>query len=298
MITPKFLSHGDKIAIVAPARKIELNELADATKYFNDLGLVVVHGKHLFNKDHQFAGTDLERASDFQTMLDDPEIKAIIFARGGYGTIRILDLINWEMFRKNPKWLIGFSDITAIHSHIYSNFKIETIHGIMPLNFGKMTNESRNSLKKILFGEKLKYEIDQHPFNRKAEAEGELIGGNLSLLHTLKGSNSDLQTAGKILFIEDLDEYLYHIDRMMISLKRSGHLKNLAGLIVGGMTDMNDNAKPFGETAYEIIKRTVESYDYPVCYGFPAGHINDNRALILGRKVKLSIKDKVEVNFI
>lgn len=297
MVTPRYLSRRDKIAIVATARKIELNELTDATKFFNDLGLKVIYGQHLFKENNQFAGTDQERASDFQCMLDDASIKAIIFARGGYGSIRIIDLINWEKFSKNPKWLIGFSDITAIHSHVYSNFKIESVHGIMPLNFNKMTDESRKTLKKILFGEKINYQIEAHAFNRKGVAEGELIGGNLSLIHTLKGSCSDLNTDGKILFLEDLDEYLYHVDRMMISLKRSGHLKKLAGLIIGGMAEMNDNAIPFGETAYQIIRRTVKEYDYPVCYGFPVGHSNDNRALIMGRKIKLSIKDKVILDF-
>ena len=297
MITPDYLSKGDKIGIVATARKITADELADATNFFIDLDLKVIYGQNLFKVSDQFAGTDEERASDFQKMLDDSSIKAIIFARGGYGSIRILDLINWDNFIKKPKWLVGFSDITAIHSHVYSNFKTETIHGIMPLNFNKMTFESRNSVKKILFGESLNYEIEAHPFNKNGIAEGELIGGNLSLIHTLKGSKSDLKTDGKILFLEDLDEYLYHIDRMMLSLKRSGHLSNLAGLIIGGMTEMNDNTIPFGETAYEIIRRTVNEYNYPVCYGFPSGHSNENRALILGRKAKLSIKDKVILDF-
>ncbi len=297
MITPNYLKKGDKIGLVASARKIDLDELKDATHFFNHLGLEIVYGKNLFKVDNQFAGTDEERASDFQAMLDDPNIKAIIFARGGYGTIRIVDQINWTKFIESPKWLIGFSDITAIHSHVYTNCKIETIHGIMPLNFGKMTPESKESLKNILFGKPLQYEIKAHPFNKTGEAEAELIGGNLSLIHTLKGSKSDLNTDGKILFLEDLDEYLYHIDRMMLSLKRSGHLNNLAGLIVGGMTEMNDNQIPFGENAYEIIRCTVAEFDYPVCYAFPAGHSLDNRALILGRKIKLSIKDKVIIDF-
>ncbi len=297
MITPDYLKKGDKIGIVATARKVNLSEIADATDFFTHLGLEVIYGENLFQASDQFAGTDEERTLDFQNMLDDPTVKAIIFARGGYGTIRIIDQINWDKFIKAPKWVIGFSDITAIHSHAYSNCKVETIHGIMPLNFAKMTSESKSSLKHVLFGESLKYEIETHLFNKKGEAAAELIGGNLSLIHTLKGSKSDLDTEGKILFLEDLDEYLYHIDRMMISLKRSGHLTNLAGLIIGGMTDMNDNAIPFGESAYEIIRRTVKEFDYPVCYNFPAGHSTDNRALILGRKINLSIKDKVVIDF-
>ena len=297
MITPNYLKPGDKIAIVATARKIELKELLDATEYFKGLGLDVVYGKNLFQEFNQFAGTDEERIHDFQNMLDDPTIKAIMFARGGYGSIRIIDHIDWEAFINQPKWLIGFSDITAIHSHVYSNFKIETLHALMPLNFDTATDESIVSLRDSLFGKALKYEIEAHPFNRKGEAEAEIIGGNLSLIHTLKGSKSDIDTEGKILFLEDLDEYLYHIDRMMISLKRSGHLSNLAGLVIGGMTVMNDNPIPFGENALEIIQRTVKEYNYPVCYNFPAGHFPDNRALILGRKIKLSIKEKVSLDF-
>jgi muramoyltetrapeptide carboxypeptidase len=297
MITPDYLKQGDKIAIVATARKIEINELKDATNYFKGLGLEVIYGENLFKEFNQFAGTDEERIQDFQTILDDPSIKAIMFARGGYGSIRIIDHIDWEAFINKPKWLIGFSDITVIHSHVYSNFKIETLHALMPLNFDTATDESVRTLQKSLFGEALKYEIEAHPFNRNGEAEAEIIGGNLSLIHTLKGSNSDLETEGKILFLEDLDEYLYHIDRMMISLKRSGHLSNLAGLVIGGMTVMNDNPIPFGENALEIIQRTVKDYNYPVCYNFPAGHFPDNQVLILGRKIKLSIKDKVCLDF-
>ena len=230
-------------------------------------------------------------------MLNDPSIKAIIIARGGYGSIRILDFIDWESLVDRPKWLIGFSDITAIHSHVLANFGIETIHAMMPLNFDTANEQSKTSLYKCLFGKPLDYQIEAHPFNRKGEAEAEIIGGNLSLIHTLKGTPSDIDTTGKILFLEDLDEYLYHIDRMMISLKRSGHLTKLAGLIIGGMTVMNDNSIPFGETAYEIIRRTVKEYHYPLCFGFPAGHFPDNRALILGRKVKFKVGEKVTLDF-
>ena len=297
MITPDYLSKGDKIGIVATARKIELSELKLASQTFIDWGLEVVYGNNLFKESNQFAGKDEERVVDFQTMLNDTSIKAIIFARGGYGTVRILDQIDWSGFTKKPKWLIGFSDLTCVHSHVISNLGIETIHGIMPLNFETASPESIKSLYKCLFGDQLKYEIKADPFNIKGAAEAILIGGNLSLIHTLKGSKSDINTSGKILFLEDLDEYLYHIDRMMISLKRSGHLSKLAGLVIGGMTVMNDNSIPFGETAYEIIRRTVADYDYPVCYGFPAGHFPDNRAMILGRKIKLLVGDKVTMDF-
>ncbi|MCP4552509.1 MAG: LD-carboxypeptidase [Bacteroidetes bacterium] len=297
MITPNYLQKGDKVGIVATARKITSGELIEAQHFFNDCGLEVILGENIFNHSNQFSGTDDERLYGFQMMLDDPAINAIVFARGGYGTIRILDQIDWSLFVKNPKWLIGFSDITAIHSHVFSNFQIETLHALMPLNFDTATKESTSSLYKSLFGERIIYEINPHPLNRKGEAEGKLIGGNLSLIHTLKGSKSDLDTRDKILFFEDLDEYLYHIDRMMHSLKRSGHLDKLAGLIIGGMTVMNDNPIPFGNTAYEIIRDTVEEYDYPVCFNFPAGHFPDNRALILGREVSLNIGDKVSLGF-
>lgn len=297
MITADYLKKGDKIGIVATARKIELNELSEAVKSFNDWDLEVVYGKNLFKQLNQFAGSDQERIEDFQNMLNDPSIKAIVIARGGYGSIRILDFIDWEAMVDHPKWLIGFSDITAIHSHVLANFGIETIHAIMPLNFDTASEAAKTSLYKSLFGEPLNYQIESHPFNRKGYAEAEIIGGNLSLIHTLKGSPSDIDTTGKILFLEDLDEYLYHIDRMMMSLKRSNHLANLAGLIIGGMTVMNDNPIPFGETAYEIIRRTVKDYNYPVCFGFPAGHFPDNRALILGRKVKFKVGEKVTLDF-
>lgn len=297
MITPDYLQKGDKIGIVATARKVDPNDLIDAQLFLKDCGLEVTLGENIFNQSNQFAGTDNERLNDFQKMLDDPYIRAIIFARGGYGTIRILDKINWKSFVKKPKWLIGFSDITAIHSHVYSNFQIETLHALMPLNFDTATKESTSSFYQSLFGEELIYEINSHPLNRKGEAKGQLVGGNLSLIHSLKGSNSDLDTSDKILFLEDLDEYLYHIDRMMLSLKRSGHLDHITGLIIGGMTIMNDNIIPFGNTAYEIIRETVEEYNYPICFDFPAGHFPDNRALILGREVSLNIGEKVSLAF-
>lgn len=290
LIHPPFLKKGDKIVIVASARKISMQELQPAIDIFKSWGLEVVLSKNLLGSDNQYSGTDAERTQDLQDALDDNTIKAIISARGGYGTIRIVDKINFTKFRLQPKWVIGYSDITVLHSHIH-NFGIETLHATMPINF-MVNTEAVETMRKTLFGEKLKYEIDKHSLNREGFAEAQLVGGNLSLLYALTGSNSSLHTKGKILFIEDLDEYLYHIDRMMVSLKRSGKLSDLAGLVVGGMTDMKDNQIPFGKTAEEIIMDAVKEYNYPVCFNFPAGHIDKNLAIVLGRSVRLIVGEK------
>lgn len=295
MQQPSFLKKGDKIGIIAPARKISKEEIQSAIDVFNVWGLEVVLSKNLFNVDNQFSGTDNERADALQIMLNDNSIKAIISARGGYGTIRIIDKIDFTNFRNHPKWIVGYSDITVLHSHI-NNFGIETLHATMPINFSKNA-EATETLRKALFGEQLNYKFEAHPLNKKGEAEAELIGGNLSLIYALTGSVSDIDTKGKILFIEDLDEYLYHIDRMMLNLKRCGKLDHLAGLIVGGMTDMKDNTIPFGKTAEEIIIDAVKEYDYPVCFNFPAGHVEKNLALYLGKKAKLKVSDIVELSF-
>lgn len=294
-IAPPYLKKGDKIGVLACARKISFDEIQPAITIFNGWGLEVVLSKNLFNADNQFSGTDDERAEDLQTMLDDASIKAVISARGGYGTIRIVDKIDFTQFKKHPKWLVGYSDITVLHSHI-NNFRIETLHATMPINFTK-NKDATETLYKALFGEQLNYEAEVHPLNRKGNAEAELIGGNLSLLYALTGSVSEIDTKGKILFIEDLDEYLYHVDRMMMNLKRAGKLDHLAGLIVGGMCDMKDNTIPFGKTAEEIISDAVKEYSYPICFNFPAGHIDKNFALYFGRKVKLNVGDTAELSF-
>ncbi len=295
LIQPSYLKSGDKIGIIACARKISREEINSAIEIFKSWGLEMVLSKNLFNVDNQFSGTDDERAEDLQTMLNDASIKAVISARGGYGTMRIIDKINFTAFLKSPKWIIGYSDITVLHSHIHT-LGIETLHATMPVNFIK-NEESVETLRKALFGEKLNYEVEVHPLNRKGNAEAELIGGNLSLLYALTGSVSDIDTKGKILFIEDLDEYLYHVDRMMMNLKRAGKLSHLTGLVVGGMTDMKDNTIPFGKTAEEIILDAVKEYNYPVCFNFPAGHVDRNLALYFGRKVKLEISETVKLMF-
>jgi len=307
MITPPYLKKGDAVAIVSPARKISPQDLQSALDKLKTWGLEVIVGKNCYNSFNQFAGTDTERVTDLQEMLDDTDIKAVFCARGGYGTVRIIDQLDFSAFKLSPKWIVGFSDATVLHSHIHTNFSIESLHAVMSISFPKsgQTNNALETLRKALFGEVLSYTVEVAGTygengiqNRLGTAEASLIGGNLSLLYALIASPSDIDTDGKILFLEDLDEYLYHVDRMIINLKRTGKLKNLMGLIIGGMTEMKDNTIPFGKTAEEIIWDAVKEYKYPVCFGFPAGHLEDNRALIMGRRVKLKIsREKVELGF-
>ncbi len=290
MTQPPHLRPGDTIGICATARKVTAAELEPAIKTLESWGLYVALSPNLFGEDHQFSGTDEQRASDLQQFLDDPQIKAVISARGGYGTLRIIDAIDFTAFRRNPKWIVGYSDITVLHSHIHRNFEIPTLHATMPINFGRDAY-STETLRMALFGEALGYKAENTlPVqNRAGDGEGVLAGGNLSLLYALQGSASDIDLQGKILFIEDLDEYLYHVDRMVLSLKRAGKLEGLSGLVVGGMNDMKDNAVPFGKSAEEIIRETVAEYDYPVCFSFPAGHDVRNYALPFGMKARLSV---------
>jgi muramoyltetrapeptide carboxypeptidase len=292
MITPAYLRQGDKIGIVATARKVSQAEIYPVVQLLEKWGFDVALGQNLFKEDRQFAGTDEERAADLQRMLDEPEIKAIIIARGGYGTMRIIDMIDFTGFTAHPKWILGFSDVTVLHAHIHTMLNTESIHSNMCLQLGK-NKEADDSLIKALKGELLGYELKGgYELNRAGSGAGQLVGGNLSLLYTLNNSDSDIDTEGKILFIEDLDEYYYHIDRMMLSLKRAGKLEKLAGLVVGGMTDMRDNPIPFGRTAEEIIMEAVQEYHYPVCFHFPAGHIERNLSLIMGRMAKLEVSDE------
>ncbi|MCX6273968.1 MAG: LD-carboxypeptidase [Bacteroidetes bacterium] len=300
MTTPAYLKSGDKVAIVSTARKVSEAEMTPAVELLKQWGIETAFGKNLFNQLNQFAGTDEDRTQDFQDALNDPSVKAILFARGGYGTVRIIDKIDWSAFKINPKWLIGFSDVTVTHSHVQKNFGIETLHAPMAFNLPKSTNEVKQKLRQALFGEKLQYEISENIFsdiNRPGECTGELVGGNLSILYSLLGSSSSIDTNGKILFLEDLDEYLYHIDRMMMALKRAGKLYKLAGLIVGGMNDMKDNKVRFNKTAEEIISEAVSEYNYPLLFGFPAGHVRNNMPLIFGRKVNLKVVEDSSLSF-
>ena len=294
MITPEFLQKGDTIGILATARKVDLVSLQPAIKLLESWGLHVEIGKTIGKEENQLAGPDWFRATDFQEMLDNPKIKAIWAAKGGYGTVRIIDRIDFTQFKKKPKWIAGFSDITVLHSHL-NNMNIETIHSFMALNAGTAQPQVLESFRKALFGEKLEYHIPTHPFNKKGTAKGELVGGNLSVLYSVMGSKSEIDYKDKILFIEDLDEYLYHIDRMMMNLKRNGYFDGLKAVIVGGMSSMNDNEIPWGKDALEIIQDVLKDYKFPIIYNFPAGHIKDNRALILGKTVSITVNDKEAV---
>ena len=288
MIIPDNLKIGDLIGIVSTARAISLDELQPSINTLKNWGLKIRLGSNIFNSSNQFAGNDIERAFDLQEMIDNNDIKAILFARGGYGSVRIVDTINFSNLINNPKWLIGYSDITVFHSQL-NTLGIASIHGTMPVNFKNNTSKAILSLYKRLFFSSNKIEFNDSNIDLNFSVTGEIIGGNLSILYSLIGSSSDLNTDNKILFLEDLDEYLYHIDRMMISLKRSGKLSNLKALIIGSMTKMNDNIIPFGKTANEIILEHTNSYNYPVISNFPAGHINNNLSIILGKESHLKI---------
>ena len=288
MKIPPSLQKGDTIAILATARKNIDDNLKPAIDLLHSWGLEVVIGKSIGLDDNQLAGTDEQRAEDFQQQLDNPNIKAIWCVRGGYGTIRIIDLLDFTKFKQNPKWIIGFSDVTVIHSYV-NKLNIASIHAAMPVTVGRASVESVETLRQSLFGESLKYEIPYSPANRLGSAKGEIVGGNLSILYSLMGSNAQIDCKGKILFIEDLDEYLYHIDRMMMSLKRCGCFEGLNGLIIGTMTKMRDNDIPWGKNANQIIADVTKEYSFPILYNFPAGHFHDNRALIFGKQVSLEL---------
>lgn len=275
MIIPPYLKPGDTVGIISTARSFTLNEVQPFVELLESWKLKVRLGDTLGKVNHQFAGSDKERVSDFQRMSDDPEIKAIFCARGGYGTVRIIDQIDFSAFKERPKWICGFSDITVLHTTLQQQFGIASLHTITSLYLSEVDQFSQFSLKSALFGGALTYAFDAHPLNRWNAAnkmKGVVIGGNLSVLYSLSGSASDINTDGKILFLEDLDEYLYHIDRMMMQLKRAGKLNKLAGLLIGSFSDMKDNSIPFGTTAEAIIKEAIEEFDYPVVFGFPAGH--------------------------
>jgi muramoyltetrapeptide carboxypeptidase len=288
-IPPK-LKSGDQIAIAASARKISADELQNAVEIFESWGLKVILHPDLFSVKNQFAGDDDTRAFVLNSYLQNPDIKAVIFARGGYGTVRIIDKIDFSYLDKYPKWLIGYSDITVLHNHVHNNTNWCTLHATMPINMQthNINMQSVLALKSVLMGnDEIVYPITYNELNKPGEGTAEIVGGNLSVIYSLLGSASDINTNGKILFLEDLDEYLYHIDRMMQALKRAGKLSNLAGLIVGGMSDMKDNLVPFGLGAEQIIANTIKEFNYPVTYNFPAGHQDVNLPLIIGSPIKL-----------
>jgi len=297
MLKPPALNKGDKIGLVTPARKIKLDDISTSVDIIRNQGFVPVYDEELFAEDNQFAGNNQLRAQKIQKMLDDTNIKAIFSVRGGYGSVRIIDLLDFAAFKLKPKWFVGYSDITVFHCHLNHALGVQSLHASMPINFPENSEDALNGLFQVLRGKKPAYQLGSNRLNRVGSAEGQLCGGNLSVLYSLMGSRSFPDLNRKILFLEDLDEYLYHIDRMMLALKRAGHLSKLKGLVVGAMSDMNDNEVPFGKTAYDIIHEAVATYDYPVCFDFPAGHINDNRPLIMGAKVKLDVHDGSQILF-
>jgi muramoyltetrapeptide carboxypeptidase len=290
---PPYLKEGDFVGITCPAGSIEMGDARYAEVMLGRWGLKTKFGKTIGKDWNRFAGTDEERAADFQRQLEDPVIKAIIFGRGGYGTMRMMDKVNWDIFKKNPKWLIGYSDITAFHCHVHRNFGIPTIHGRMAAGFGTQEDYSETSLKLALTGKPLMYKWKTYRLNRNGSAHGILVGGNLSLIFAMQAGPSELDTKGKILFIEDVSEYKYTVDRMLMNLKRSGKLDNLAGLLVGGFTQTKtDGEGYFNMSMEEIILEKVKEYDYPVAFGFPAGHQSPNLALKFGMPHQLIIGEQ------
>ncbi|MDB5191440.1 MAG: Peptidase [Segetibacter sp.] len=290
-VIPPYLQAGDTIAITCPAGAVDYSSMLPCEIALKKWGLNVRYGSTVGKKWQRFGGTDKERLDDFQAMIDDPSIKAIMFGKGGYGTMRIIDKLNWDKFKQNPKWLVGYSDLTVVHSHVHANLGIATIHGDMGTGFiADPYDASAFSLQQALFGGKMEYNIKSFSMNRLGTAKGKVVGGNLSMLHACTGSKSDIKTDGKILFIEDVSEFKYSIDRMMMSLKRSGKLENLTGLIVGEFTATKQDAEDsFDMRIEDIIWDKVKEYNYPVCFHFPSGHIRENRALKLGLNYTMNV---------
>lgn len=291
MQLPPYLKSGDLVGITAPARWVDPEDIRHFLTFLEKEGLKTMTGS-IYNRHHQFAGEDKDRLNELQQMLDHPDIKAIFCSRGGYGTLRLLDKIDLRGFAQHPKWLVGFSDITALHACLQMRIGMASIHGAMPYTLREATDAEDpavSSLFGILKGDLPSYAVPAHPLNREGTGSGILLGGNLSVLYSLTGTLFQIPTRGAVLFLEDVDEYLYHIDRMMQNLKLAGMLENLAGLVVGGLTDMHDNEVPFGMDAAEIIRSAVEEYDFPVCFDFPAGHVDGNMAMVLGRQVSLEV---------
>jgi len=298
--TPPYLKKGDRIAITCPAGYMPKDKAQTCIATLQQWGYEVMVGNTLGSKSkNYFSGTEETRLNELQAMLDDESIKAILCGRGGYGISRIIDQLDFTRFKKNPKWIIGFSDITLLHAHINRNLKIATLHAPMAAAFnnGENKNEFITSLHKALVGKKAKYTCMADPFNKLGEAKGELVGGNLTLIAHLIGTKSDINTKNKILFIEDIGELIYSTDRMLHQLKRSGKLTNLKALIVGGFTDVKDTERPFGKKVKELIKDILQDYDYPVCFDFPVGHKKENYALKIGSNFQLKItKAKVSLS--
>ena len=293
-----YLQEGDLIYITAPAKAIECHLIENATKYFIEKGFRVKVGKHCCDQYNYFSGSLAQRISDFQEGINDSEIKAIICARGGYGSVQIIDHLQWAAFLKEPKWIVGFSDITYFHQKI-AKFGLKSIHGTMPLNFKENSSPALDTLLNSLKGNYPEYTIESNPLNKSGKAQGKLIGGNLSIIYANIGTDDQPSYENNILFIEDLSEQLYHVDRMFNALRKSGILSKIKGLIIGGMTDLKDTARPFGMNYEEIVLSHLKHEKIPICFDFPAGHIDDNRSLILGQKVEFEVlEEKVQLKYL
>jgi muramoyltetrapeptide carboxypeptidase len=289
MHIPAYLKKGDKVAIIASVRKISEQEIANAIKLLEE-NFEVVLAPNIYAEHHQFGGTDAQRAADLQWALDDQTIKAVFIARGGYGLLRIIDDINFTKFVAQPKWIVGYSDVTVLHAHIQQNFNIGSLHATMPFQFA-VNETATQKMIQTLMGEPSIYSYKSTLPCINGKCNAELVGGNLSLLYALSGSVSDIDTKNKLLFLEDLDEYLYHIDRMLLQLERSGKIEKLSGLIIGGMSDMRDNTIPFGYSVHDMIYNMAIPYHFPVAFDFPAGHIKENMPIIMGQKYTLEVND-------
>ena len=302
LIQPPYLKAGDTVAIVAPSGilKHRNEEVERAKRLLKQWNLNVVVGKHVFNQANHFAGTDQERCEDFQNALDNPNIKAIWCARGGYGTVRILDKLDYTKFLEQPKWIIGYSDITALHNQIH-NLGVQSLHAMMCVSLPKDESEVEQTIatfKKAIFGETLSYTLEGSKYNQTGEVRAPIVGGNLTMLHTMLGSKTSVDTSGKILFIEEIGEYKYHIDRMLQSLKRAGYFDHCKGVIVGDMTKLRKNTTLWGTSIEQLILDALADYDFPIAFNMPAGHEKDNRAMILGRTVELRVaKDESVLKF-
>ena len=297
-IIPPYLKLGDTIGIVCPAGYMPFEKAQTCIETLTDWGFKVVPGETLDHQFHYFSGTDEERCRDLQRMMDDRNIDAILCGRGGYGMGRIIDKLDFTKFKKHPKWIVGFSDITVLHSHLFSNFKIASMHAPMAAAFndGEYKNQYIQSLRDALLGKRADYKTEGNILDQPGNAKGILVGGNLSLLVNVIGTPSDIKTKNKILFIEEISEYIYSVDRMMYQLKRSGKLENLKALIIGRFSDMKDTTVPFGQTVEEAIKDLVRDYVYPICFGFPVSHDKENYALKVGVNYELKVKkDFVEL---
>ena len=291
MIIPPFLKAGDTVALVCTARKFFPEDAKPAIELLESWGLKAKLGNTIGLDNYQLGGTDTERTADFQAQLDDENVKAIWCARGGYGTVRIIDSLDFTTFKKQPKWIMGFSDVTVLHSQLNLE-RVASLHAIMPFTVPNAPEEVKETLRKAFFGETISYTIPSKSYDIKGIASGELVGGNISILYSLLGSKSAIDTKDKILFIEDLDEYLYHIDRMLHNLKRNGYFEHVKGIIVGSMTDMHDNEIPFGQNEVQIITEIAKDFSIPIAFQFPAGHQSDNRTLILGKQVDFEVNEK------